>query len=91
MATLGPFRHMDPASQSRSCLLAMVEFIILTLSSFVSHSLRSRSSLSCMSMMSSIVCIRERAVSVRCTLSSYCSLVALPASCSQRASSRAAS
>ena len=30
---------MEPASQSRSFLLAMVEFIILVPSSFVSHNL----------------------------------------------------
>lgn len=58
---------MDPASQSRSLLLAMVEFIILVPSSFVSQSLASRSSLSAISIISSIRCISSLAVSVLST------------------------
>ena len=59
---------MEPASQSRSFLLAMVEFIILVPSSFVSHNLASRSAGSLMSMISSILCMRSRAFCVRSTL-----------------------
>jgi pyrroline-5-carboxylate reductase len=78
-ATLGVLAMIELAFQSRSFLLAMVEFIILMPSSLVSQSLASRSSWSGIRMISSTLCIRSLANSVRRQRSSKTASSSLPA------------